>query len=275
MVVKGTILSNKEIARDYFVMDIKASCLGKNACPGQFVAVKVQDNVTDPLLRVPLGIHKIRKDGISLLYKVVGNGTRLLSRRQKGEELDVLGPLGNGFDMPATREKNTKIVIVSGGHGIAPLYALSEMLAKNKNEIDLFMGARKKDHIIYVKELRCLGVKVHIATDDGSLGHKGPVTDLLSEFLKRQASSVKCQERTTKNEQRTTIFACGPKPMLKAVSGMAKEMNVPAQVTYDEYMACGIGACRGCAVDTTEGMKLACEDGPVFDARIIKWDREL
>jgi len=261
MVVKGTILSNKEIARDYFVMDVKASCLGKNACPGQFVAVKVQDNVTDPLLRVPLGIHKIRKEGISLLYKVVGNGTRLLSRRQKGEDIDILGPLGNGFDMSAIRGKDPKVVIISGGHGIAPLYALSEMLAKNKNEIDLFMGARKKDHIIYVKELRRLGVKVHIATDDGSLGHKGPVTDLLKKFL----------ERYTTYAVRHTIYACGPKPMLKAVSGIAKEMNIPAQVTYDEYMACGIGACRGCAVDTTEGMKLACEDGPVFDARIIKW----
>ena len=116
--VKAQIVSNEQIAPDHFVIKLKESYLGKNSFPGQFVNVKVQEGTTDPLLRIPLGIYAIRKEGIHLLYKVVGEGTKMLSLKRKGEEIDILGPLGNGFDV---EKKMSKAVIVAGGHGIAPL----------------------------------------------------------------------------------------------------------------------------------------------------------
>ena len=253
------------IAPDHYVMKIGSPWLTRNAKPGQFVNVRVQEGVTDPLLRVPLGIHRKDKKGISLLYKTVGPGTELLARRRKGEIVDVLGPLGKGFDIsPVTGGKGTTAVIVAGGQGVAPLFALAEAILSKKKKVDLFLGARSGEHIVCEKDLKRLGAKVYVATEDGSRGKKGRVTDFLKEHLKR----------TTHDARRTTIFACGPKPMLAAVAKEAARYGIPAQVTIDAYMACGIGACRGCAVETTEGIKLACEDGPVFNAGIIKWDAE-
>jgi len=258
-ILKAKILQNKKIAEDHFCMDIGAPWLGTNSRPGQFLNIRVRDEATDPLLRIPLGIHRIRKKGVSLLYKVLGPGTEILKSRRKGEMIDVLGPLGNGFDLSVfSRRKNATAVLVSGGHGIAPLFSLAEELRRKKVRVEFFTGAKAGKHIIKTGELNKLGVKVHIATEDGTRGRKGLVTDIVRDYMKR-------------NPNPEAIFACGPKPMTAAVAAIAKEKGIKAQVTYDEYMACGIGACRGCAVETTEGIKLSCKDGPVFDAEIIKW----
>ena len=260
-VEKCEILANRKIARDHFVMDVRSEWLGKSSVPGQFVAVSVRDGGTDPLVRIPLGVHKIRNNGISLLYKVVGAGTELLSRKKKGDNADILGPLGNGFDVSPSKRGRTA-VLVAGGHGAAPLYALTERLMKKGANVEFFTGACKAEHIVCEKELKRLGAQVHISTDDGSRGKKCFVTDLLEDFLKR----------ATSNERRATIYACGPRPMLAAVSRLAGQYDVAAQVSVDAYMVCGIGACLGCAIRTDKGYKMVCKDGPVFDAGRIVWD---
>lgn len=256
-IVKAKVLSNKKICEDHFIMELDAPALGKNALPGQFVNVKT-DNAAEQLLRIPLGIHCINKRGVSLLYKTVGKGTKELSKKKEKESINILGPLGNGFEINK-KEKNS--VLVSGGHGIAPLYALCEELKKKKGKIELFVGATTKDQLVCLDKFRKLGVNLHIATDDGSKGHKGYVTELLESYLKRGSGPG----------VRGSIYACGPKPMLKEVSRVSKKNKIPAQISVDEYMACGIGVCLGCAINTIDGYKLVCKDGPVFDAQEIVW----
>ena len=261
-VIKAKIVSNRKIAPDHYVMGMEAPWLARNSSPGQFVTVRVREKTTDPLLRIPLGVHAIPKKGISLLYKVVGAGTELLSLRKKGEKIDILGPLGNGFDLaPLLREKDSRAIIVAGGHGIAPLYALAEAIVRKKKRVDLFNGTDTKKHIVRSKELKKLGVKIHVTTEDGTQGYKGYVTDLLKDHL----------ERYTLYDIRYTLYACGPRPMLAALAKIAKKFRIPAQVSLDAYMACGVGACLGCSVKTTDGYKLVCKDGPVFDAQEIVW----
>ena len=253
------IISNQRITRDHYVMDLESSFLGASSGPGQFVNIKIKERSTDPLLRIPLGVHKITKKGISLLYKVVGEGTALLSQEKKGSTISVLGPLGKGFDTSLVK-RETKVVIVAGGHGIAPLYALSEALSKRTKKIVFLLGAATKSHITCTGDLKKLGIKVKVATDDGSSGRKGFVTCFLKDEIEKG-----------KNE--TVIYACGPKPMLSAVSAIADECGARAQVSADEYMACGIGACLGCAIMTKQGYKYVCKDGPVFDSKEIEWKK--
>lgn len=261
-IIKAKITSNRKIAADHYVVELFSPWLAKNSSPGQFVTVKVQDKATDPLFRIPLGVHAVRKSGIKLLYKVVGTATEILSLKEKGETLSVLGPLGNGFDVsPVFQKKSSRAILVAGGHGVAPLYFLAETLIKKRIGVDVFIGACEKKHIVCAKEFRKLGAKVIVATEDGTCGCKGYVTAPLGKHLKQ----------TLDSKHRTTIFACGPRPMAAAVAGLAKKHDLPAQISLDAYMVCGIGACLGCAVETTAGYKLVCKDGPVFDAHQIKW----
>jgi dihydroorotate dehydrogenase electron transfer subunit len=262
-VIKTEITSNRKVARDHFVMELEAPYLAKNAKPGQFVNVKVSENTTDPLLRIPLGIHAVRNKRVKMLYKVVGQATEILSAKRKGEMLDVLGPIGNGYDLSPLSKKGASAALVAGGHGVAPLYGLAEAITKRKKKVAFFTGAGTADHIVCDKELRKLGVKVYIATEDGSQGKKCYVTDILKEHF----------ERTSDDKKRMIIYACGPRPMLAAVARFSKQVGVPAQVSLDAYMACGTGACLGCAIETVDGYKLVCKDGPVFDAQEIRWDK--
>jgi len=265
--IQAKIVSNRKVAADHFMMELRSPYLGDNSIPGQFVTIKVGEKTTDPLLRIPMGVHIIGKKGICLLYKVVGPGTELLSSRKKGERLNVLGPLGNGFDLtPITEEKKTEIIIVAGGHGIAPLFALAEtVIKKRKNKVSVFIGADSRKHVLCGKELKQKGAKVHIATDDGTRGYEGYVTDLLKGYIGRDK----------RKQRQEMIYACGPRPMLAALAKVAKTFKIPAQVSLDAYMACGIGACLGCTVRTVDGYKLVCKDGPVFDAREIIWEQLL
>jgi len=259
-ILQCRVLSNRKITEEHYMMGIEAPWLAKAANPGQFVNIKAGDNTTDPLLRIPMGIYKVRPGGISFLYKVIGKGTRLLAERKKGETLDVLGPLGKGFDLALLkRKKFLDIIMVSGGHGVVPLNCLAEHLSDRGSKIDFFMGARTAGHIAGFSDVRKTGARVHIATDDGTRGYKGCVTDLLVKHLDRGYAG-----------KNSVIYACGPRPMIAVIKNISMRYGVSAQVTYDEYMACGIGACRGCAVDTVEGIKLACKDGPVFDAEILR-----
>jgi len=264
-VIEAEVAANREVARDHFVMEVKAPYLGKNAAPGQFVMVRARDEGTDPLIRRPLGVHAIRKSGISLLYKVVGTATRILSGKRPGEALNIMGPLGNGFDLGLARGGKGKVVILAGGHGAAPLYALAEGFLREKKEVDVFLGAGTKGHVVCARELKELGASVRVATEDGTAGHKGYVTDLFEEHLE-------LDERYLSPD--TAIYACGPRPMLARLARALPEGKVKAQASLDAYMACGTGACLGCAVRTKSGYKMVCKDGPVFGLHDIDWKME-
>ncbi|MBN2097146.1 MAG: dihydroorotate dehydrogenase electron transfer subunit [Candidatus Omnitrophica bacterium] len=252
---KFRILDNRKVGRGYFRMAIAAPRIAKAARPGQFVLLRCS-NGPEPLLRRPFSFHRLRKNSFELLYKVVGRGTNLLSKKKKADTIDVLGPLGNGFNL------RSPAILVAGGMGVAPLVALAEQLADRK-QILVFIGARTKQEVLCRQDFKRLGLKVHIATDDGSLGYKGLVTGLLKKILLR----------TTNYELRTTIYACGPKPMLKELSQIGRRSGMTTYGSLEENMACGVGACLGCAVSTTSGYKKVCSDGPVFNLQEINWEQ--
>jgi dihydroorotate dehydrogenase electron transfer subunit len=251
-IIAYKIIANTEIAHEHFIMQIDAPWLAKHSIAGQFVTVKVQENTTDPLLRIPLAVYDIDDDNISLLYNVVGKATKILSTKKAQENISVLGPLGNGF----TIQEHENAVLVAGGSGIAPLYLLARTLIKKNKKISIFIGAFNKQQILCVENFTNLGAEIHIATEDGSQGYKGLITDLLIEKIK--------------NAKDITIYASGPQPMLFALTKIAQQLNIPAQLSMEAYMACGIGVCKGCAIPTKEGYKLCCKDGPVFNASNIE-----
>jgi len=265
IIIQGKILSNLPVARDHFELKMETPRLGKRARAGQFVMVKLCDKFTDPLLRIPLAVHSKNAGGISLMYKIVGNGTKTLSERKKGTVLDVVGPLGNGFNDELVLKKNgRKAIIAAGGHGIIPLYMLAKSLREKNIEVTVFIGAGTKEHVLLEKKLKKTGAKVQVATDDGTYGQKGSVVALVEEYLKKEKEKKGAAEGI-----KHYTYACGPRPMLTVLSKKLKKLNEEAEFSLDAYMACGIGACRGCAVKTTSGYKLACKDGPVFDMRSI------
>ena len=269
---KAKIISNKKIAPGHRELSFRApkGFTGKTS-PGQFFTIRVSGSY-EPLLRRPFAAHEIRKKGITILYKVVGKATEILSENKKGDTLDILGPLGNGFNLnSAIDHRPSTIALVAGGHGVAPLYALASSLrggpearrslpVRQAGNLIVFIGARSTKHIVCAAKFRALGLKVYIATEDGSRGYKGLVTDL----LRRHCDPPKA-------EKQSQIYACGPKPMLKEVARIAKAKKIPCRVSLEEYMACGTGACLGCAVKTHSGYKLVCKDGPVFDSKEIIW----
>ncbi|MBI4706787.1 MAG: dihydroorotate dehydrogenase electron transfer subunit [Candidatus Omnitrophica bacterium] len=261
--VKAKIIQNKQVKKNFFHLLVDAPEIAGKALPGQFLNIKVSDNL-EPLLRRPLGVHRVSKNNIAMLYEVVGNGTQILSQRKAGEYLDIIGPLGNGFDYQSPVTCHLSPVLVAGGMGVAPLLFLADFLAHSKSFKSLvFIGAKTKSQLTCVQEFRELGCKVKIATDDGSMGFKGRVSDLLTHFL-----------QATGDRRQATIFSCGPRPMLKAVSEISRKFKIPAQISLEEHMSCGIGACMGCVVQTTSGYKRICKEGPVFHADEIVWERE-
>ena len=278
------IIHNKKITPHHYKMRLESGHLAKHSNPGQFVEVRCSHH-PDPLLRRPLGVHRILPDGIEILYEIVGRGTELLSLKKAGEVLDVIGPLGNGFGIRSTGDGSQSRVLVAGGIGVAPLLALAEKVAysvertADRKKIKVFIGAKTASHILCAEEFKKLGCKVYVATENGSKGHKGLITDLLDGFLQSMIND----QRLTINERRTTIYACGPTGMLKAVAGIAGRHDIPCQVSLEERMACGVGVCLGCPVkirsahtindgrSTINEYKMVCKDGPVFDAESIVW----
>jgi len=252
---KATIISNKKAARGRFKMRLASLAMAKAALPGQFVMIKCTKGLL-PFLRRPLAFHAIGRGTFDVLYEVVGKGTEALSKKKRGEKLDVIGPLGNGFRVCGNR----KAIIVAGGIGVAPMPALAKALIKDGKSVTAVLGAKTKSHLVCDKELRALGAKVKISTDDGSKGHKGFATDLLRGFLK-----------DAKAARQTTIYACGPKAMLRETAKIARAAKTACNVSLEEKMACGAGVCMGCAVKTKSGYKMACKEGPVFKADEIIW----
>ena len=266
--VRTKIVYNKRVKNNYFALALKAPRIVRRAQPGQFVQIKVNAGF-QPLLRRPFGIHSVKGKRIEVLYEVLGPGTQILSQKKPGDFLDIIGPLGNGFNYRLAVSGSRLAVLVSGGMGIAPLVFLAEKLIYRKPQTAnrkplVLIGAKTKSQILCEKEFKRLGCDVKISTDDGSLGFRGKITDLLKKLLRNN-------ELTKQRVNDSTIYACGPRPMLKEVSAVAKKYNIPAQLSLEEHMVCGIGACLGCTVNTREGYQRACKEGPVFNAQEIIW----
>jgi len=254
---KAKLIKNIEVIQKYYKILLYCPQIARIAKPGQFVEIKVSDNY-EPLLRRPFSIHRVKGNNIEILYEVLGKGTDILSQRKIGEYLDVIGPLGNGFNYRLPITDYRLPILVAGGMGVAPLMFLAEKLAEVK--ISVLIGAKTKNHIFCEKEFKKLGCTLKISTDDGSRGFKGTATDLLKNIL-----------LLTNNEKRLTIYACGPRPMLEEISRISRKHHIWAQISLEEHMACGIGICFGCAVKTRHGYKRVCKEGPVFNADEIIW----
>ncbi len=248
---KYKVLNNEKINDKYFKLVLDAKDIADIAIPGQFLMLKVCTG-NDPLLRRPISIHNCVGNKVEMLYEVVGKGTEILANIKNGEFIEVIGPLGNGFDI-----KNTDAVLVAGGMGVAPLIFLAQKLKQKKINGLVLIGGRSKEQILCEEEFKSLGFKVLTAADDGSEGFKGRVTELLN----RELLSI--------DHHKFTIYSCGPKPMLKELQRISQEKNIEAQVSLESHMACGIGACLGCVVNTKEGFKRVCKEGPVFDASCL------
>lgn len=254
----GRVVSNKKVKPGYFLMGIRCPPIAKEARPGQFLTIRCgSGSTTIPLLRRPFGFHRIGPSGFEILYEIIGKGTRFLSGLKPGDKLDLLGPLGNGFTV---RKGDKKFIVVAGGIGVAPLASLAESLIRiKKAEVYAIIGARSGKSLLCEDHFNGIGVKTMVATDDGSCGKKCFATDMLDEFLK------------IKRGFRPTIFACGPGPMLKATAHIAGKRGLECYASLEGSIACGVGACLGCAIRTRSGYKLVCKDGPVFDTKEIIW----
>lgn len=252
----ATIRAHKRIKGPYFYMVLDAGRIARQALPGQFVSVRVSDGF-EPLLRRPFGVHGVKGTCLEILYQVVGEGTRLLSRKKAGDRLDIIGPLGTGFYYRAASAKSRPVMLVAGGMGVAPLVFLARRLKGRKGCV--LIGAGTAEEILCEKEFKDAGFDVTIATDDGSRGFKGYVSELLGEALSKT------------DFRPSVIFACGPLPMLREVAETARRCRLAAQVSLEEHMSCGFGACLGCVVKTRQGFQRVCQEGPVFDAREIVW----
>lgn len=258
-IVRAKIVSKRQLSLEHFQMRISCQHIARSIIPGQFIQIRLDRLSNDPLLCRPFAVYQINDDNIDVLFKLVGKGTRLLSNKNADEELEITGPLGNGF--PIDYSFNTAF-LVAGGMGIAALHLLAEKLI-DRNVIVL-LGACSEDMLLGLDDILNLGVSVLTSTDDGSCGYKGMVSQLLDGILS--------EKKYAPNDCR--IYSCGPMPMMKAVSDIADKNNIRAYVSLEEKMACGLGACLGCAIEvnsSNEKYKMVCKDGPVFDAQEIAW----
>lgn len=246
-----TVLEYRRLGSRYFALVLKHGGKMQPVMPGQFVEVLV-DGSRDVMLRRPISVHDVDEEAgtMTLLIQVVGNGTRKLAELQPGDNLNVVYPLGHGFTFDL--RPHTSALLVGGGAGIAPLLHLSKVLKTSGVDCTILLGGRTADLIPVRDEFESYG-RLYIATDDGSLGHKGLVV-----------------EHPAFAESYDIIYTCGPTPMMKAVARSADERGIRCEVSLENMMACGIGACLCCVTDTDKGHRCVCKDGPVFDIETMK-----
>ncbi|MGE5843076.1 MAG: dihydroorotate dehydrogenase electron transfer subunit [Deltaproteobacteria bacterium] len=253
----GEITSNERVTHDTWLMALRSEEIARAARPGQFVMIRVSAGL-DPLLRRPFSICWVKEDLFLVLYRVVGKGTTLMTELREGEKVWVLGPLGKSFAVP---EKSARRLLVGGGIGIAPLVFLAQF--HGDQDLTFMTGFRSAGDVISPRRIIGKDAGLLVATDDGTQGHHGPVTGLLDKVLRREPEGA-------------TIYACGPRPMLRKVAETAMTLKIPCQVSLEANMACGLGACQGCAVKAsgTSGRSYfyVCKEGPVFEAGDIDWE---
>jgi dihydroorotate dehydrogenase electron transfer subunit len=246
----------------YVLLTFRHPEVSREARPGQFVMIKAGTSAEPPLRR-PFSILKVdaTQETFTLFLKVVGTGSRALASLRPGDVAQCLGPLGRFFAPP---DAGVEALMVAGGYGIAPFLMLSEELGRRGQAGRVFYGGRTAGDLQVRTPFAGLGVSLVSATEDGSLGHKGRVTEPLQAYLDGAAGAA-------------ALYACGPDAMLHAVARIAEERNLPCQVSLDPWMGCGIGTCLGCVVwtqgadETKPKYRCACTEGPVFDARVVVW----
>jgi len=258
--VKARILVHRRITADYFRLRLLCPEIAHLAQPGQFIMLRVNE-LRDPFLRRPFGFSRIfpprqkraraeEEGALEICYQIVGRGTSLMSQLREGERLDILGPLGKGF---WAKEGQKRTILVGGGIGIAPLISWAEKLCKVEGkkkrltrnseelpEVFVLIGAKSQDKILGIREFKEMGLNAQVATEDGSMGIHGLATDLLE------------RELLTKGHHSTSLYTCGPMPMLTRIAQIADQFDLPCQVLMETRMACGVGACLGCALKVKE-----------------------
>jgi dihydroorotate dehydrogenase electron transfer subunit len=260
--VRARVTANETIMPGTHVLDLASPALAGSAAPGQFVHIRCGPS-WDPLLRRPMSIYKIRPEGVSLMVRAIGAGSEIIAASPPGAELDCLGPLGRPFTLePELRQ----LVLVGGGYGVAPLIALAERALPRGCEVILLVGAASAEYV-FPASLVPPEIEYQVATMDGSLGHQGYVTGLLPGLL----------------PWADAVYACGPTPMLEAVSKLCRpaaaglagsiDSTKPVQLAMEQHMGCAMGVCLGCVVKTRRGYERVCRDGPVFRAEDLVWER--
>ena len=246
------VIENKRINKDFYVIELSADEKLPDIKPGQFAQARV-DGSPETFLRRPISIHDVdyNKNTIKLLIQVAGKGTEKLSKLKNGEFLNLVYPLGNSFGVPGKQEK---ILLIGGGCGIAPLLYLGKHLKSTGYNPDVLLGFRNRERILEYEEYEKIG-KVFLTTEDGSTGEKGFVTN--HSLLSRNKYD--------------RIYCCGPDSMMKAVADYCRLNSVICEVSLENLMACGIGVCLCCIVETTKGNLCSCTDGPVFNINDLKW----
>jgi dihydroorotate dehydrogenase electron transfer subunit len=240
---KAPVLDNSEIIKDHYLLTFKPPERAPMPRPGQFYMAGVGTPL-DPLLKRPFCFFRATGEGIQLLYRVRGKGTALLKDVRAGGLIDILGPLGRPYPMPAGKDRP---LIVAGGTAVASVFPFVENL---RGRARVIYGARGMGELLMLDELKAAALELHVATEDGSYGRKGTVMDILMDL---------------QIDEDTALYACGPRGMTGAVAGLALLRGVRSgHVSLEEYMACGVGACMGCAVSTSKGYMRVCKEGPVF-----------
>lgn len=237
-----TVISNEKIAKNTYKMLLSGNT--EDGRPGQFVNIKIDGF----FLRRPISVCDIEENTLTLIYKTVGAGTDKLSKTEKGEKLDILAFLGNGYDLSKSGEAP---LLIGGGVGVPPLFLLAKKLVKEGKKPTAILGFNSADEIFLKDEFEAIGVKTFIATADGSVGTHGFVTDVMKN-----------------TDIYTYFYTCGPEPMLRAVYG---ESKTDGEFSFEERMGCGFGACVGCTCKTKYGNKRICRDGPVLSKEEIIW----
>ncbi len=259
--VVATVISNEKLWGEHWangrlrflraqLMWLNCPEMASEAKPGQFVMVNCGEEC---LLPRPFSIHQVKDDNIALFYAVLadGKGTNWLSQHRAGDRVTLLGALGNGFSI---RSGSNNLLLVAGGNGIAPIYFLAQEALRKKRSVTLLYGTADKKRYSIPPQIELVS-----ATEDGSVGHKGKVTELLPQYIDRADQ----------------VFACGPTEMYRDMALRKRELKLggkPVQISLEVRMGCGLGVCYGCTVKTKKGLKQVCKDGPIFDLNTILWD---
>lgn len=266
------IESVRELSAKQFVLAFESPEIAAATEPGQFVMISVSDAI-DPLLRRPMAVCRVLRDeldrpcGFSLVIEVLGRGTALLQQRVPGDRLRVLGPMGNPFRLPDESEPPREHLLVMGGVGAAPFPLVAERLLELGQPVRAFVGARTEELLLCVEDFEEMKVPVELATDDGSRGTHGFVTEPLRSYLEGRELGPPVE-----------LYACGPTPMMRAVDRIARARELPLQLSFEAPMACGIGICLSCVLkvrdDGDGGWRYVrcCREGPVFDSRELVWE---
>jgi dihydroorotate dehydrogenase electron transfer subunit len=260
--VNGTVLTVRRVDA-YYAMTVIAPGIAARFRPGQFVAVAVGGPQTSMLLRRAFSIHEVRPDhggAVEFVFAVVGPGTQWLAERRTRDSLDIAGPLGRPFPLP---RDPVNALLVGGGYGSAPLFPLADKLRARGCTVDFLLGAASADRVFGALTARRTGRSAVITSEDGSMGARGLVTDMLTQVIHETRADV--------------IYACGPMGMLRQVSVVAGRYDIPVQALVEESMACGTGVCMTCVLpvvgdDGVTRMVRSCVDGPVFRGDLVRWD---